>query len=78
MNVKVNLSGDPKKDKAAFESAMKEFKKLMKRSGIMDELRERESYMSPSKYKRYRKNEAIKRRKREESRQARTKRYYGE
>ena len=35
----------------------------------MNELRTREAYMSPSKKRRFRKNEAIKRRKRDERKQ---------
>lgn len=66
---------DGKKD---FERTLRDFKKWIKKSGIMEELREREAYMSPSKYKRYRKNEAIKRRKREENRVARNTKYYGD
>ena len=69
MEVKVNITGDAKKDRTSFDNAMKEFKKQTKKSGIMNELRRREAYMSPSKYRRWRKNEAIKRRKRDEKKQ---------
>lgn len=65
LEVFVNNTGDSKKDRAAVDVALREFKKRVKKSEIMNELREREAYMTPSKYKRYRKNEAIKRRKRE-------------
>lgn len=69
MEVYVIQTGDPKKDRANIDFALREFKKKIKKSGIMNELRQRESYMSPSQYKRYRKNEAIKRKKRDEKKQ---------
>lgn len=69
LEVYVTQTGDPKKDKANVDFALRDFKKKIKKSGIMNELRQREAYMSPSKYKRYRKNEAIKRKKREEKKQ---------
>ena len=65
LEVFVNNTGDLKKDRAAVDAALREFKKRVKKSEIMNELREREAFMTPSKYKRYRKNEAIKRRKRD-------------
>lgn len=72
LEVFVNLSSDHRKDQEAVDIALRELKKKIKKSGLMQELRERESYMSPSKYKKYRRNEAIKRRKREESKQTRS------
>jgi ribosomal protein S21 len=48
------------------DSALKEFKRRMKKSGILQDLKRYESYMSPSKKKKFRKNEAIKRNKREQ------------
>jgi small subunit ribosomal protein S21 len=66
VEVKVNITGDYKKDRAAVDIALRDFKKKIKKSGIMSELRRREAYMPPSKYKKWRKNEAIKRRKRDE------------
>ena len=66
MEVKINVTGDPKKDRTAFENGLREFRKQVKKSDIMNELRRRESYMSPSKTKRFRRNEALKRRKRDE------------
>jgi len=69
--VEVRQSNDDslKKHKDNVENALKEFKRRMKKDGILQELSLRESYMSPSKKKRYRKNEAMKRRKREERKQ---------
>lgn len=69
LEVFITQTGDYKKDKANIDAALRDFKKKIKKSGIMNELRQREAYMSPSKYKRYRKNEAIKRRKRDEKKQ---------
>lgn len=69
LEVFVIQTGDVKKDKANVDYALRDFKKKIKKSGIMNELRQREAYMSPSTYKRYRKNEAIKRRKRDEKKQ---------
>lgn len=69
MEVKINLTGDFKKDRNALENALRDFKKKIKKSGIMNELRRREAYMPPSKKKKFRKNEAIKRRKRDERKQ---------
>lgn len=69
IEVKVHNTGDLKKDKAAVDHALREFKKRIKKSGLMNELRQREAYMSPSKERRYRRNEALKRRKREEKKQ---------
>ena len=66
LEVHVINTGDPKKDRSAVDNALRELKKRIKKCELMNELREREAYMSPSKYKRYRKNEAIKRRKRDE------------
>lgn len=63
-------SGDsPKTHRDNVESAIKELKRRMKKEGILYDLKLREFYMSPSKKKRYRKNEAMKRRKREERKQ---------
>lgn len=69
LEVHIVQTGDVKKDKANVDLALRDFKKKVKKSGIMNELRQREAYMSPSAYKRYRKNEAIKRRKRDEKKQ---------
>ena len=52
--------------KEAVTRALNELKKQVKKSGLMQELKRREAYMSPSKKKRFRHNEAIKRLKREE------------
>lgn len=64
-------SSDPKKDKS-LDIGLREFKKQIKKIGLMQELRRREAYMSPSQYRKFRKNEAIKRRKREEKKNIRS------
>lgn len=66
LEVHINTTGDAKKDKSSLESAIREFKKRVKKSGIMNELREREAYMKPSAYKKFRRNESIKQKKRDE------------
>jgi small subunit ribosomal protein S21 len=73
--VEIRLTGDDKKDKALFEVGLREFKKRMKKSGILNDMRRKEFYMRPSIARRYKKNEAIKRRKREENKQIRTENY---
>ena len=50
--------------------ALKELKRQMKKEGILQDLKRHEAYMSPSKRKKFRKNEAFKRRKREERKEA--------
>ena len=66
LEVHVNNSGDAKKDRTSLEAALREFKKRVKKSGIMNELRVREAYMKPSMYRKYRRNESIKQKKRDE------------
>lgn len=66
LEVYVNTSGDPRKDKDAVDIALRDFKKKVKKSGLMQELKNRESYMAPSKARRFKKNESIKQRKRDE------------
>jgi len=51
------------------EMALKELKKQVKKSGLMQELRRREHYVSPSKAKVLKRAESIKQRKREERKQ---------
>lgn len=48
------------------EDALQELKRKMKKEGTLQDFRKHESYMSPSKKKRFKRNEAFKRRKREE------------
>jgi ribosomal protein S21 len=51
----------------AVNMALLNLKRKIKKSGLMQELKNREYYMSPSKQRRFKRNEAIKRRKREEN-----------
>lgn len=64
--IDIQVTGDKKKDRDALDDALKLLKRDTKKIELMKEIRRREYYMSPSKYKKYRKNEAIKRRKRDE------------
>ena len=53
-------------DKHALDRGIRELKKRLKRDGMFQELKRREYYMSPSEKLRFKKNEAFKRRKRDE------------
>ena len=66
VEVKTKKIIDGRGNVEAVADALKEFKKQLKKSGLLQELRIRESYMSPSKKKRFKHNEAIKQRKRDE------------
>lgn len=61
------ISGD--KHLASLDAAIKEFKKRVKKDEILQDLKKHEFYMSPSNKKRWKKNEAFKRKKREERKQ---------
>ncbi len=69
VEVRQGSEDSKKSNKEYLEDAIKEFKRRVKKEGIMHELKLRESYMAPSLKKRYRRNEAMKRRKREERKQ---------
>ena len=58
-----------KSNKDSLESALREFRKQVKGSGVMNELKKKEWYMSPATKRRFKKNEAIKRRRREDRKQ---------
>lgn len=58
-----------RKSQDFLDDALKELKKKLKKEGIMQDLKKHESYMSPSLKRRHKKNEAFKRRKREERKQ---------
>jgi len=70
MHVKVTSD-----DKAGLDRAIKEFSKRVKKSGILNELRDREYYLKPSKQKLKKRQESIKRRKREERKATKTQKY---
>ncbi|MGH2564057.1 MAG: 30S ribosomal protein S21 [Ginsengibacter sp.] len=69
--IEIKITGDEKRDRAAFDVGLSEFKKRMKRSGIMEDYRRKEHYLSPSAARKFKRNEAIKRRKRDERKLAR-------
>lgn len=69
MYVKVNDGKDE------LPKALKLFSKLVKKSELIQELRNREHFLKPSKKKAFKRQEAFRRRKREERRLARQKKY---
>lgn len=69
MYVKVNEGKDD------LGKALKQFTKMVKKSEIMQELRNREHFLKPSKKRIFKRQEALRRRKREERRAARQKHY---
>ena len=69
MYVKVN---DGKDD---LNKALKQFNKMVKKSELIQELRNREHFLKPSKKRIFKRQEALRRRKREERRAARQKHY---
>ena len=69
MRIVPKQSDDHKKHISNVDYALKELKKMMKKEGVLQELKLREAYMSPSNKKRYRKNEALKRLRRDERKQ---------
>lgn len=69
MYVKVNEGKDD------LNKALKQFTKMVKKSEIMQELRNREHFLKPSKKRIFKRQEALRRRKREERRAARQKHY---
>lgn len=66
--IKVNCR-DPKKHTREVADALQEFKKQIKKSGLMQELRRREHYVPPSKARRLKRSESLKQRKRDERKQ---------
>lgn len=69
MYVKVN---DGKDD---LNKALRIFNKMVKKSELIQELRNREHFLKPSKKRAFKRQEALRRRKREERRAARQKKY---
>ncbi len=64
--IEIQVTGDKKKDRDLVDDALRTLKKDIKKIELMKEIRRREYYMSPSKYRKYRQSEAIKRRKRDD------------
>jgi ribosomal protein S21 len=69
MYVKVNDGKDE------LGKALKQFNKMVKKSELIQELRNREHFLKPSKKRIFKRQEALRRRKREERRAARQKHY---
>lgn len=69
MHVKVNEGKDE------LGKALKIFTKMVKKSELLQELRNREHFLKPSKKKAFKRQEAFRRKKREEKRLARQKKY---
>jgi ribosomal protein S21 len=67
--VEVRDERDHKASKNSLDIAIKKLKKILKNDGMFQELKKREHYMSPSEKLKFKKNEAFKRRKREERKQ---------
>jgi len=61
--MRVDVRGDTKE---ALDAALKEFKRLVKKEGILQDLRKHEQYVKPSMKAKLKHIEAIKRHKREE------------
>jgi small subunit ribosomal protein S21 len=69
MHVTVNEGKDE------LQKALKQFTKLVKKSELLQELRNREHFLKPSKKRKFKSQEALRRKKREERRIARQKKY---
>lgn len=64
-----------KEGKDELNKALKQFNKMVKKSEIMQELKNREHFLTPSKKRKFKSKEAFRRKKREERRAARQKKY---
>jgi len=69
MYVKVNEGKDD------FQKALRIFNKLIKKSELMQEIKSKEHFLKPSKKRQFKRAEALRRKKREERRVARQKKY---
>jgi ribosomal protein S21 len=69
MYVKVNDGKDE------LQKALKAFSKMVKKSELIQELKNREHFLKPSKKRAFKRQEAFRRKKREERRLARQKKY---
>jgi ribosomal protein S21 len=68
VEVQVNCR-DARKHRQEVDDAIREFKKQVKKAGIMQELKSREHYVAPAKKRRLKANESIKQRKRDAKKQ---------
>jgi small subunit ribosomal protein S21 len=67
MSIEVQIhTKDGRKHRDEVEYALRELKKQIKKSGLMQELRRREHYTPPSKARRVKQSESLKQRKRDE------------
>ena len=73
-----NNSKHARKHMDQVDWAIRELKKQLKKDNFQYELKRREFYMSPSKKKRWRKNEALKRKKRDDRKQEWYEKNHGE
>lgn len=64
-----------KDGKDELNKALKQFTKMVKKSELLQELKNREYFLKPSKKRKFKSKEALRRRKREERRIARQKKY---
>jgi small subunit ribosomal protein S21 len=62
--------------KDELEKALKVFSSMVKKSELIQELRNREFFLKPSKKRAFKRQEALRRRKREEKRMARQRKKY--
>lgn len=65
-----------KEGKDELEKALKVFNGMVKKSELIQELRNREFFLKPSKKRAFKRQEALRRRKREEKRLARQRKKY--
>jgi small subunit ribosomal protein S21 len=68
VEVQVNCR-DVRKHRQEVDDAIREFKKQVKKAGIMQELKSREHYVAPSKKRRLKRSESLKQRKRDAKKQ---------
>lgn len=67
MSIEVTVQiREGRKHKDEVEIALREFKRLVKKSGVLQELRKREHYVAPSEKRRIKRKESHKQRKRDE------------
>lgn len=64
-----------KEGKDELNKALRQFTKMVKKSELIQELKNREHFLKPSKKRIFKRQEALRRRKREERRAARQKHY---
>jgi small subunit ribosomal protein S21 len=65
IHVEVNCK-DFRKHRQEVDDALKEFKKICKKAGLMQELRKREHYVPPTRKRKLKSAESLKQRKRDE------------